>query len=381
MRDCPVMKWILLVTLTTWSSAAHGDQLPQPPPPSDNAAVWYLTAQYYFMSSGNEEKHALLEKYRDPDLEEARKYLAQSDALAMLRRGAALERCAWAVDLKADGPYALLPHLGMMRELSRLMAVSGRVRLEDGDAEAALGDWVVMMHMARHSADDGTLIGCLVQHVIDRTAIELLADHLHRLDRDGLEVLSQLLADIPTRYTVQDAVAAETMMGSWLRRQYDAGEFAGFQGLVGDDAADLFKGVKPEQRDEKMKQWLDELDAAYGGIYDLLGLENAAFVKANAQYERDIAELDNPLIRLLMPAIGSTRAAERRALALHAMLRAMIAYRLGGEEAFNAVVDPLDGKPFDRKLTEKGLVVSSRIKHRDKPLFLIFAAEAGQSQD
>ena len=183
MRDHLVMKLMLLVALIIGSSVALGDELPQPPPPSDNAAVWYLTAQYYFISSNIEEKRTLLEQYRDPDLEMARKYLAQSDARVMLRRGAALKQCAWAVDLKADGPSALLPHLGMMRELSRLMAVSGLVQLEDGNAEGAIGDWVAMMRMARHSADDGTLIGCLVQYAIDRTAIELLADHLHRLDR------------------------------------------------------------------------------------------------------------------------------------------------------------------------------------------------------
>ena len=180
---------------------------------------------------------------------------------------------------------------------------------------------------------------------------------------------------------MQDSIAGEAIIGRWFRRQYKNGGLEAFQGPIGDGAAALFKGVKPDQRNEKMKQWLDELDAAYGRIYELLGLENAAFDQANAQYEKEITESDNPLIRLLMPAIGGARAAEERAMALHAMIRAMLAYRLGGEEAFDAVVDPLDGKPFDRKLTEEGLVVSSRIQHRDKPLSLTFASEVGRTVD
>ena len=381
MKHARWMQWMMAMVLLAAPSVALADELPEPPPPADNAAVWYLTAQYYLLSTDSEEKRALLEKYRDPDLEAARKYVKQSDALIVLRRGATLEQCGWAVDLKADGPNALLPHLSMMREMSRLMAVSGRVQLEDGNADGAISDWTAMMRMARHSADDGTLIGCLVQHAIDRTALEVIADHLHRLDRKELETLDQHLADLPKRFTVQDAIAGEAMIGHWLRREYKTLGLEGFINLVGEVDKDLFKGIKPEQRDEKMQQWLDELDASYIRIYGILGLEGEAFAKANAQYEEEIVASKNPLIRILMPAIGGARTAERRAQTLHQMLRAMNAYRLGGDDAFNAVVDSADDKPFDRKQTEAGLVVSSRMQYRDKALSLTFNSEAAKPLD
>ncbi|GIK19361.1 MAG: hypothetical protein DYG93_05470 [Leptolyngbya sp. PLA2] len=76
-------------------------------------------------------------------------------------RAAALEECDFGLDFD-HGFELLLPHLGKMRMAARLIA-SDAVRLaEAGEADAAAARLAALYGIARHVADDGTLIGSLV---------------------------------------------------------------------------------------------------------------------------------------------------------------------------------------------------------------------------
>lgn len=56
----------------------------------------------------------------------------------------------------------LLPHLGAMRQMARFVVQDAAIALQAGDAERVLDDWTILPRMARHAAEDGTLIGQLV---------------------------------------------------------------------------------------------------------------------------------------------------------------------------------------------------------------------------
>ena len=75
--------------------------------------------------------------------------------------------------------------------------------------------------MSRHAADDGTLVGALVQFSLESSIVELLAGNLHRLDRDTLTALRSGLHQVPPRRRLQASVATERPLVVWLERKLD----------------------------------------------------------------------------------------------------------------------------------------------------------------
>lgn len=91
----------------------------------------------------------------------AKKLEELQGAINTFCRAAALEECDFGLDYD-HGFELLLPHLGKMRMAARLIA-SDAVRLaEAGEADAAAARLAALYGIARHVADDGTLISSLV---------------------------------------------------------------------------------------------------------------------------------------------------------------------------------------------------------------------------
>lgn len=91
-----------------------------------------------------------------------------NDYVALTLRAAELPAADWGVEY-ADGWKALLPHLGKVREASRVIEAYGRTRLVEGgpeghaDAARSLG---AMFRLAGHVRQDRTLISTLVAGAI-----------------------------------------------------------------------------------------------------------------------------------------------------------------------------------------------------------------------
>ncbi len=91
----------------------------------------------------------------------AKKLEELQGAIGTFCRAAAMEECDFGLDFD-HGFELLLPHLGKMRMAARLIA-SDAVRLaEAGEADAAAARLAALYGIARHVADDGTLISSLV---------------------------------------------------------------------------------------------------------------------------------------------------------------------------------------------------------------------------
>ena len=56
----------------------------------------------------------------------------------------------------------LLPHLGPMRQMARMLSQDAAIGVQAGDSARMMEDWAAIVRMSRHASEDGTLIGQLV---------------------------------------------------------------------------------------------------------------------------------------------------------------------------------------------------------------------------
>jgi hypothetical protein len=132
--------------------------------------------------------------------------------LDLARQASALPTCDFEPD-RAQGYALLLPHLGLMRSLTRAMRADAMARLADGDVDGAMESFGRMAGLARHSADDRVLISSLVGTAIGTLADDSIQVAMDRgvIDQERaarlLEALSPLSGSDPFRCA--EAIAEE----------------------------------------------------------------------------------------------------------------------------------------------------------------------------
>src|SRR5262249_35750232 len=110
-------------------------------------------------------------------------------SLRLMHRGAALRRCAWALDLE-EGIAARFHHAEAAGVLSSLACLRARLRFEEGHHKEAIDDLVSALTLGRHVSVDDSLIGLWVgSRTIEHQVSEALALHLPRLDTRTLKDL------------------------------------------------------------------------------------------------------------------------------------------------------------------------------------------------
>ena len=150
-------------------------------------------------------------------------------------------------------------------------------------------------------------------------------------------------------------------MVDWMRNQLKE---HGVEGLVeavqfqgGDPLNNALKDQDPQAQHKLLNDWLDELDGMYLRLADNLALPFSQFKEADEVLTRDIQKSDNLLVKQILPALGNAREREQYVFIGRQILMAMMAYRLQGKDAFDQVVDPTDGKPFEMKKDEENNVL------------------------
>src|SRR5262249_23340879 len=129
-----------------------GPQRVEAPDRAGNAAISYGQAFLALRRGANPlgEKKLVAECLTLPLDADAREVATRAGyALRMLRRGAALPRCDWAVDPEQgiDIPYT---HGEAARVLSALACLRARLRFEGGQNAEAVDDLVAALTLARH---------------------------------------------------------------------------------------------------------------------------------------------------------------------------------------------------------------------------------------
>ena len=145
--------------------------IPPPIPDADNAAPIYQAAALQLKTEpGGEELGALaarmLEDESDAEAEEAFRALCArpfvQDAIEMLRKGSRRAGCRYDIDYSM-GWETLLPHIGELRNLSRIICGKARLSVAQGLQEEAWDDAITSLRLANALQNEPALISQLVR--------------------------------------------------------------------------------------------------------------------------------------------------------------------------------------------------------------------------
>lgn len=187
-----------------------------------NAAVIYWQAFSAMPNLNEAERLQLTEatKFMNAPLDDKiRPVVDQFDqALRQMHRATQVVPCDWQLN-EDDGPFLLLPHLQKARDLARVALLRARLRFAAGEQEAAVGDVLDTIHMARDCGSSPLIIAYLVTVAIERSASDVLAAQLPKLSADQLERIAKSLPEMPATAAIAECFQWEaTYIGGWFER-------------------------------------------------------------------------------------------------------------------------------------------------------------------
>ncbi|MHC4208987.1 MAG: hypothetical protein ACYSWT_04655 [Planctomycetota bacterium] len=320
-----------------------------------NAAAWYQRsfARLRTIEITEAEWKVIREYRRNPHAAPSatvRAVLTRVEpVLSAARRGAQQDYNDFALDY-SQGYELLLPHLGQLRNVGRLMAADAKVRLHDGGAAAAADQIASMYRMSDHLGDDATIISSLVGQIIYEAADQVAASGIDRgafgpAESGALrDALKQMEQDDP--FSMTGAVETEqVIMLDWLRDRYADGEdrvgiFEDFSMAPGAEEALAGLALVDEAQFDAA---LDQADQTLGRIIEAFKMDDPT--EARFVLEQIGAECQNgehgPLA-LMMPnyAVLYQKMIEARGQVAErdAQLAALIAGTVAPEELANAAV-------------------------------------------
>lgn len=322
----------------------------------------------------------------------------------MLRRAAASEVvCEWGIDM-SDGPATLLPALARFKSIAQVVGLRARVHFAEGNEEAAREELLATIAMARHVSKDGTLISVLVQVAMESLVASFIAENFYQFTPETFEQFAVRLNSGPPHGSVQQSMAVEkSSFYEWLIQQVTRieAEASGNQQRLHAKVRELWKNHFSEsesdkQADKIVDEWIAGTDGSAAGLigyvrqlepfYDeithIVGLPWSEYQIRYPEFEKKTRVHSNVLARDFFSAIGNCRKKEFTVQAKLAMLQAAIAYKLGGDAAFNAIADPFGDGPFTfRRFTlegvDRGFEVESRLNCRGFAEKLIIIEKAG----
>jgi RNA polymerase sigma factor (sigma-70 family) len=302
-------------------------------------------------------------------------------ALRMLRRGATLPRCDWAIDPEQgiDVPYT---HSDGAQVLSALACLRARLRFEEGQHSEAVEDVVAALALARHVSRDGTLDSLRAAAQIEQRMSETLALYLPRLNAATVKDVKTRLDALPPGGSVATAtLRMEEAMLSWI-----VGEIkeANDKESLLDFLSQLGSGPKEsDKRRAEGRALLEECGGTAEGVLkraEEMRRSQALLAKKldlppdqmAKEFEREEAKLaGNPVFKVFAPVLRHARSRQAEADVRRALLSAALAVRLDGEGALKKHPDPVVGGPFEYAPFEGGFELRSRLKGSDdKPVVL-----------
>lgn len=317
---------------------------------------------------------------RTMPLDDKAKALVASAAysLEQMHYGAALPRCVWAPSMEEDGVRTRLPYLTAARNLAALAVLRIRLRFEEGKKAEAVDDAVDALTLGRHASGDGTLISVLVGIAVDQLVTDVLAEHLPELDAAALKKLAARLEALPPRETAAQAMRLGEEHGGleWFIRQVKATKNK-------DQLLALLDEMTAGDGPTKGKELLEACGGTAEGVIKYAEqtrpLYEIAAKKMDLppdQFDEEMAAMakgeakDNPIFKLLFPAITHVRRAEAHYQVRQALRKAALAILIDGPDAAKAKPDPFGDGPFEYVPFDGGFELRSKFKAQDKPVSL-----------
>jgi hypothetical protein len=355
---CLAMSMLLLAV----ESAPAGT----PPEAGANAALKYWQAFATLPRLAAGEKAKLKDDRQTMPLDaRAREIVAEATyALDMMRRGAAVPRCDWAIGWADEGLENRLPYLDGAMLLSSLACLRARLRFEEGLNVEAIADILAAITMARHISLDGSLPSILLRNGIERRCSETLALYLSRFDAETLKNLKKRLNALPRGGSLGTAVREEQTLetGHYVRKLKEAKdekEALAFLTRMGNSPGDA-QALLEEcgGTSAGVVKHTEELRTWYAQLAKQMELPLDQFER---EQERAAAKLAaNPMYKKFVPAILRCRWLQRQAEVRHALLSAALAVQLDGRDALKNYPDPVDGGSFEYEAFKGGFELRSK---------------------
>jgi hypothetical protein len=267
----------------------------------------------------------------------------QAEAVALIRRAAAMPEARW--DLNGDA-NKMVEIANQLPRLAALMVLQARHGLRDGQPTLGVDDLMVATTVSRHAATtQPTIMTKMVETAAFRPAAEALAGQLPTLPKELVAALPGRFARLPKSSTMQMVVRGEF-------------EFA--------------RATAPRQGAAAVL-----MVATLTGYYDALAeggdLPPDEFARlVDAQSARFSA---NPWAGIIAPQFKRSRELVAALQTRQAMLMTAIEVVLHGEAAVAASTDPCCNKPFAYKKTPRGFELTSALVYRDRPVALRVGGE------
>jgi hypothetical protein len=370
----------LLLTGLLAPPLAHADDPTQKSPLAANAAIQYWQA-FAQLQSLDQDQQKLLEQWNTVPLDDpavAKVLAAGQSSLLYLHRGAKLPQCDWGLDY-GDGVSLLLPHLAKARDLARLAALHGRQEFERKNGPAARDDATAIMTLARHVGRDPIMIAILVRYNIEGLAIDLVAPYATDIKAPHAEVVRMFEALPPAANVLSSIDVEKRYFAAWIAkklreeeaRQPGAGLTLWKNFLEG---AEVPESVRKLAAVPEAIQLTEELLPVYDELAKFVARPRDQF---ETQYPvfRERAKAANPLAGVILPAVDSLLAKERRSEARLAMLMAAIAVGQGGADKLKDCPDPFGDGAFAYRPLDKGFELQSKLTFEGQPVTL----KAGQA--
>ncbi len=301
------------------------------PTDPDNAATWYLKAIDDLPAVSPSERRAV-DRWdrRSPPSDRLRRLLSRHERLLDLAaRGAECRWCDFELDYD-EGFEMMLPHLGQLRGIQRMLAARAAVAIMDNRPAAAVADIGHVQAIGLHVTSDAVLISSLVG-----MAGAAIADDVIELGFSrgvfGPQEASDLLGRTrgfagPDAFAVRAAMATERQIGvQWMNAML-------FEGGPQKRAEILGSLGMPEADNASLESGLALLDLGYAGIDEALavmGDDPEAAVESMKEWQQKWRDGEFGVLgELLLPAVGRVLDMAIDARTLHAgrerMLRAVI---------------------------------------------------------
>jgi len=357
-------------------------------PDDQNAAIEYVKAINLYVKRPDELDDLYQYVMRNVWIDEADKVIPwlekNAGAIAAVREGAK----------KADSKFPffggpgvslyelLLPHLGRMRELARLVVVQGKYLEHQKKYRQALDTYLVAAKLGYHVSREPFLISGLVGIACDSIAAKRIESCIlrNRLDTDTLTYLLDRLHVVGTAAeNYQIAMAAEKAGNLWAVDEFfdrPARFRMMFEGSGGGGAklkevlsGGLGKspGLRAIMKSDIRRYW-NRMDK-WNDLPDHIALR-----PENIPHEKIIEELPPwSLAKMLAPALSHARVSFVRLKAMKAILTAEIALQIYRNEnnsyprnleqlkgiLSKTPIDPFTNEPLKYRRTENGYVVYS----------------------
>lgn len=120
---------------------------------------------------------------------------ARKDLLASLHEAAKYSRGDYAVAWSPDGMSTLLPHLGYVRQASKLLAAEAVYEANLGRMDAAMDSTTGVLRVGNSIGDEPCLISVLVRFAIEQLALHTL-EQVMALGQPGVEFLDRFAAEL-----------------------------------------------------------------------------------------------------------------------------------------------------------------------------------------